>query len=136
MNYLTTREEWDHYGQELFRLMGEGKLKIRVHDIYPLHDVGRAHDVSLPAYDSSMKSTKVRESGHREQNHCWQIITETLVSIGDISPGRSVAFEFRFLSTSLLLDFVFQYLVFLLNSIIHLLLSCCTLYISLLLPHW
>jgi NADPH2:quinone reductase len=43
MNYITTPAELDHYGTELFRLMREEKFRVKIHKIYPLSDVARAH---------------------------------------------------------------------------------------------
>lgn len=45
MNYITTPAELDHYGTELFRLMREEKFRVKIHKIYPLSDVARAHQV-------------------------------------------------------------------------------------------
>ncbi|KAI9848026.1 MAG: NADPH:quinone reductase [Sclerophora amabilis] len=43
-NYVTTREEFEHYTNELFRFIVEDKLNVRIHEIYPLKDVARAHN--------------------------------------------------------------------------------------------
>lgn len=45
-NYIYTREEFEKYAAELFRLMIEEKFDVRVHRIYPLKDVAQAHEVS------------------------------------------------------------------------------------------
>ena len=47
-NYIITREEYEHYANRLFAMMAEGDFKTRIHDTYPLKDVARAHNVSLP----------------------------------------------------------------------------------------
>lgn len=44
-NYIATREEFEFYVNELFELLGSGKLKVRIHKIYPLEDVQQAHKV-------------------------------------------------------------------------------------------
>jgi len=45
-NYLHTREEFEHYANELFQMMSKDKMNVRIHEIYPLQDVARAHNVS------------------------------------------------------------------------------------------
>lgn len=45
MNYTYTREEFEYYANELFKIMKAGDLKIKIHDIYPLEDVAEAHQV-------------------------------------------------------------------------------------------
>ncbi|KAL8730697.1 MAG: hypothetical protein Q9166_003889 [cf. Caloplaca sp. 2 TL-2023] len=42
-NYIFTREEFEHYSAELFKLMIDKRFTIRIHDTYPLKDVARAH---------------------------------------------------------------------------------------------
>ena len=49
-NYIFTREEYEHYANRLFAMMAEGDFKTRIHDTYPLKDVARAHNVSLPLH--------------------------------------------------------------------------------------
>ncbi|KAF2838961.1 NAD(P)-binding protein [Patellaria atrata CBS 101060] len=41
--YLATREEAEHYASELWDFMLKDKLQVRIHDVYPLRDVARAH---------------------------------------------------------------------------------------------
>ncbi|KAH8812597.1 hypothetical protein F5884DRAFT_820433 [Xylogone sp. PMI_703] len=41
--YITLREEFDQYTTDLFRFITEGKIKVHVHETYPLEEVGRAH---------------------------------------------------------------------------------------------
>lgn len=43
-NYLVTREEFDHYVNELFVFMKDNKLDVRIHETYPLSEAGRAHE--------------------------------------------------------------------------------------------
>lgn len=45
-NYITTREEFELYTNELWKIMTEGKFTTRIHETYPLEDVARAHNVS------------------------------------------------------------------------------------------
>ncbi|OCL13857.1 NAD(P)-binding protein [Glonium stellatum] len=42
-SYLTTREEFEKYANELWDFMTKGKMDANVHDTYPLQDVARAH---------------------------------------------------------------------------------------------
>jgi NADPH2:quinone reductase len=42
-NYIYTREEFERYSEELFAFVVDGKVKVHVHEVYPLHDVARAH---------------------------------------------------------------------------------------------
>ena len=42
-NYLVTQEERDTYMTELFGMIADGKVEIKVHKVYPLKDVGQAH---------------------------------------------------------------------------------------------
>ncbi|KAK3312349.1 hypothetical protein B0H66DRAFT_486159 [Apodospora peruviana] len=42
-NYIVTQEERDSYTAELFDLLKSGKVNVKIHDIYPLKDVARAH---------------------------------------------------------------------------------------------
>ena len=46
-NYIYTREEFEKYTDELFQMMASGKFNVRIHEIYPLEDVARAHTVCL-----------------------------------------------------------------------------------------
>jgi hypothetical protein len=47
MGYIETREEYAGYVHELFDLLRAGKLKIKIHKVYPLADIQQAHRVSL-----------------------------------------------------------------------------------------
>lgn len=46
-NYIATREEFENYASELFKLMSEDKFITRIHEIYPLKEAARAHNVSM-----------------------------------------------------------------------------------------
>ena len=46
-NYIYTREEFEYYANELFEMMSKDKFKVRIHEIYPLEEVARAHNVGL-----------------------------------------------------------------------------------------
>ncbi|GME52301.1 Quinone oxidoreductase protein [Neofusicoccum parvum] len=41
--YITTRDEFQHYANELLELMTKFNLDARIHEIYPLAEVSRAH---------------------------------------------------------------------------------------------
>lgn len=43
MNYTYTRDEFEYYANELFRLVGSGELKVRIHGTYRLEDAAQAH---------------------------------------------------------------------------------------------
>jgi NADPH2:quinone reductase len=43
-NYTATRRELETYTNELFSLVKEGKVDVKIHEIYDLKDVKRAHD--------------------------------------------------------------------------------------------
>ncbi len=45
-NYLSTREEFEDYTKELFDFMMVDKMNVQIHEIYPMEDVARAHNVS------------------------------------------------------------------------------------------
>ncbi|KAK8161068.1 hypothetical protein BKA80DRAFT_276642 [Phyllosticta citrichinensis] len=42
-NYIATRDEAEHYAQELWAFIEQNKLDVRIHETYPLQDVARAH---------------------------------------------------------------------------------------------
>lgn len=42
--YIYTREEYEKYAAELFNFIIKDKLNVRIHEVYPLKDVKRAHD--------------------------------------------------------------------------------------------
>ncbi|KAM7213006.1 hypothetical protein V8F06_011608 [Rhypophila decipiens] len=42
--YIATKEERDQYTTELFDLLKTGRLTVKIHEIYPLKDVARAHE--------------------------------------------------------------------------------------------
>ena len=44
MNNIVTREEFEHYTGDLFKLMQAGDLKIQIHKTYDLKDVAQAHE--------------------------------------------------------------------------------------------
>jgi NADPH:quinone reductase-like Zn-dependent oxidoreductase len=46
LNYIYTREEFEDYANELFRFIEREKPNIKIHEVYPLQDVARAHTVS------------------------------------------------------------------------------------------
>lgn len=41
-NYIVTREEFEHYSKELFDLLVQDKIDVRIHETYPLSEVKRA----------------------------------------------------------------------------------------------
>ncbi|KXT12532.1 hypothetical protein AC579_7468 [Pseudocercospora musae] len=41
--YVATREEFEHYVKELFDFVLKDKLDVRIHEVYPLSEVARAH---------------------------------------------------------------------------------------------
>ncbi|KAJ5246288.1 hypothetical protein N7468_001271 [Penicillium chermesinum] len=41
--YIETREEFEYYTNELFRLLLSGELKVKIHKVYPLEDVVQCH---------------------------------------------------------------------------------------------
>lgn len=41
--YLATREEFDHYTAELFEFIEKHNIDVRIHGVYPLAEVARAH---------------------------------------------------------------------------------------------
>jgi NADPH2:quinone reductase len=41
--YIATREETEKYSKELFDLIESGKVEVKVHEVYPLKDVAKAH---------------------------------------------------------------------------------------------
>lgn len=43
VSYIATPEEREKYTKELFDLIAAGKVKIKIHDVYPLKEVARAH---------------------------------------------------------------------------------------------
>lgn len=49
-NYIYTREEFEHYTNELWQMMSKEKFNVQIHEIYPLQDVARAHTVSMPDF--------------------------------------------------------------------------------------
>jgi NADPH2:quinone reductase len=42
-HYVATREELEQRSSDVFRMIGAGKLKLRIHKKYPLEDVRQAH---------------------------------------------------------------------------------------------
>ncbi|KAK7723096.1 NADPH:quinone reductase [Botryosphaeria dothidea] len=42
-NYITLREEFDHYTKELFQFIEKDGIDVRIHEVYPLADIARAH---------------------------------------------------------------------------------------------
>jgi NADPH:quinone reductase len=42
-NYIYTGEEYERYCKELFEFIAQGKVNIKIHEVYPLQDVARAH---------------------------------------------------------------------------------------------
>ena len=44
MSYIVTREEIESYGNEVMKLIKDGKLKINVHKVYDLQDAAQAQD--------------------------------------------------------------------------------------------
>lgn len=44
-NYIATRDEFETYTNELFGFITKDKLDVRIHEVYPLAEVARAHEV-------------------------------------------------------------------------------------------
>ncbi|KAG9235837.1 hypothetical protein BJ875DRAFT_256473 [Amylocarpus encephaloides] len=42
-NYIATREEFEQYCSELFDFIIKDKMNVKIHEIYPLADIARAH---------------------------------------------------------------------------------------------
>ena len=42
-NYIATREEFEKYSEDLFEIIGSGKVDVKVHEVYDLKDVAKAH---------------------------------------------------------------------------------------------
>lgn len=42
-NFITTEEEYEKYTQELFQFLKDGSIDVRIHEVYPLSEVARAH---------------------------------------------------------------------------------------------
>ncbi|KAL9022782.1 MAG: hypothetical protein Q9185_000045 [Variospora sp. 1 TL-2023] len=42
-NYVSTREEFEHYSEALWAMIIDKKCNVRIHDIYSLKDVAKAH---------------------------------------------------------------------------------------------
>lgn len=61
-NYIFSREEFEYYAHELWRLMTEEKFKTRIHKIYPLTNAAKAHDVSSADGPNECMITKVTGS--------------------------------------------------------------------------
>ncbi|KAL8751363.1 MAG: hypothetical protein Q9184_006093 [Pyrenodesmia sp. 2 TL-2023] len=43
VNYIYTREEFEHYSNKLWKMMVDEKLTVRIHETYPMEDIARAH---------------------------------------------------------------------------------------------
>ena len=61
-NYIATTEEWEYYTAKLWKLMEEDDMKVKIHEIYPLKDVARAHTVSLGMIVRSIRLSGVTGS--------------------------------------------------------------------------
>jgi len=46
-NYITLREEFEQYTNELFDFITKDKLDVRIHNIYDLKDAAQAHQASV-----------------------------------------------------------------------------------------
>ncbi|KAK4999864.1 NADPH:quinone reductase [Elasticomyces elasticus] len=51
-NYIYTREEFEHYAGELLDLILHDKMDTRIHEVYPLEQAARAHEVKPRAAQS------------------------------------------------------------------------------------
>lgn len=54
-NFVATPEETDKYASELLDMMIKGHIDVRIHEIYPLKDIARAHQVSLPKFTNKKR---------------------------------------------------------------------------------
>jgi len=43
VNYIETREEFEQYTAELFDFIAKKEVNVKIHEIYPLAEVARAH---------------------------------------------------------------------------------------------
>lgn len=95
-NYITTREEFEHYTSELFQFMTRDKMDVRIHEVYPLEDVARAHQVSMIGLVvvGSFVTDRLTHypSGSRREEDDWETVTKAVdmcVSQNDIcTQGR------------------------------------------------
>lgn len=46
-SYIVTREEFEGYIKELFRLLISGVLKVKIHGLYSLSDIQQAYIISF-----------------------------------------------------------------------------------------
>lgn len=46
--YIETREEFEFYTNDLFRLLSSGQLKTKIHKVYLLEEIAQVHIVSVP----------------------------------------------------------------------------------------
>lgn len=44
MNYIITREEFEHWATEALNMVKDGKLNVKVHKVYDLKDAKQAQD--------------------------------------------------------------------------------------------
>ncbi len=76
-NYIYTREEFEHYANELFEMMSKDKMNVRIHEIYTLEEVARAHNVSddnprplLLLYLLLTKVYRISRAGKLQESSC------------------------------------------------------------------
>ncbi|KAI6883107.1 hypothetical protein KC334_g12486, partial [Hortaea werneckii] len=43
-NYIATREEFEKYTNELFQFILRDKMDVRIHEVYPLSQIAKAHN--------------------------------------------------------------------------------------------
>lgn len=69
-NYIYTREEFEHYTKELFQMMSRDKFNVRIHEIYPLEEVARAHNVGFGSFMLSLRylANGIAGSGRTEDD--------------------------------------------------------------------
>lgn len=62
-NYIATRDEFETYTNELFGFITKDKLDVRIHEVYPLAEVARAHEVGFSFHERP--NTFVADSSRR-----------------------------------------------------------------------
>ena len=77
--YVATRDEFEGYANELFKMMTEDKFNVKIHEVYPLQDVARAHNVSHAWVIYAMKSVLTSATGSGRPENNWQTAAKALV---------------------------------------------------------
>ena len=65
-------------------MMRKDKLNVRIHEVYPLQDVARAHEVSFRTMLRERVRLMIRLAGYRKSEDHWKAVDEAITAMASL----------------------------------------------------